>query len=71
MEWAKKHVDTMVVLGGILGSILWMNTKFTEFDHRLGVIEKDLAVIKTVMIMKNILPPELAKNNASEQVPPK
>lgn len=53
MDWFKKHVDTVVVLGAILGSVLWMNGKFNE-------IEKDMAVIKTVLIMKDIMPKELA-----------
>ena len=54
MEWLKKHVDTVIILGGILSSILWMNTKFNS-------IEKDIAVMKAVLIIKNILPQELAK----------
>jgi len=61
MEWLKKHVDTVIVLGGILGSVLWMNTKF-------NTIEKEVTVIKTVLILKNIMPQELAKekNNKEE-----
>lgn len=54
MEWFKKHVDTAVILGAICGSLIWMNGKFNE-------IEKDLAIMKTVLIMKNIMPKELAK----------
>jgi hypothetical protein len=53
MELIKKHVDTIVILGGILGSILWMNGKFNS-------LEKDIVIIKTVMIMKGIMPSELA-----------
>lgn len=52
MDWFKKHVDTVVVLGGILGSVLWMNTKFNDMDKRLIRIE-------TVMILKGIAPPDL------------
>ncbi len=61
MEWIKKHVDTVIVLGGILTSILWMNHKFSEVDVRFGQIEKDIVMIKTVMIMKNMMPTELAQ----------
>lgn len=57
MDWFKKHVDTVIVLGAILSSVLWMNGKFAE-------IEKDITVIKTVLIMKNIMPVELAKNTS-------
>jgi len=53
MEWIKKHVDTVIILTAFGASILWMNGKFNE-------IEKDLAVVKTVLIMKNIMPVELA-----------
>jgi hypothetical protein len=53
MELIKKHVDTIVILGGILGSILWMNGKFNS-------LERDIVIIKTVMIMKGIMPSELA-----------
>lgn len=54
MDWFKKHVDTAVVLTAILGSMLWMNGKFND-------LEKDVVIIKTVMIMKGIMPHELAK----------
>lgn len=54
MEWFKKHVDTVIILGSILSSVVWMNGKFNE-------LEKDILVIKTVLILKNIMPSELAK----------
>lgn len=50
----KKHTDTVIVLTAIITSMLWMNGKFNN-------IEKDLAVIKTVLILKDIMPKELAK----------
>lgn len=53
MNWFSKHVDTMVILGGIIGSLLWMNGKFDD-------LEKDMAIIKTVLIMKGIMPEALA-----------
>lgn len=60
MEWVKKHVDTVIILGGILSSVFWMNGKFTEVDHKLAEMEKDMSVIKTVLILKGILPMDLA-----------
>lgn len=54
MDWFKKHVDTVIILTAFAGAMLWMNGKFNE-------LEKDIAVMKTVMIMKNIMPVELAK----------
>ncbi len=53
MDWIKKHTDTVIILSGILGSVLWMNGKFNE-------IERDLCVVKTVLILKGIMPIELA-----------
>lgn len=53
MDWFKKHTDTAVILAGILSSVIWMNTKFNQ-------IEKDMAVVKTVLIMKGVMPAELA-----------
>jgi hypothetical protein len=54
MEWFKKHVDTVIILTAFGSSILWMNGQFNQ-------IEKDLAIVKTVLIMKNIMPVELAQ----------
>lgn len=60
MEWFKKHVDAVIVLGGILTSVFWMNTKFAKVNDRFTAIEKDVAIIKTVLIMENKYPKELA-----------
>lgn len=59
MEWFKKHTDTVIILGAFAASILWMNGKFTSVNERFTAIEKDIAIIKTVMVMKNIMPSEL------------
>lgn len=59
MDFFRKHVDTLAVLTGILGSLIWMNGKFNK-------IETDLAVIKTVLIMKGIMPSDLATKNHDE-----
>jgi hypothetical protein len=50
----KKYAETIVIVSTICGSLIWMNGKF-------NTIEKDIAIIKTVLIMKNILPSEIAK----------
>lgn len=52
-NWFKKHVDTVIVLGSILSAMIWMNGKFAE-------LEKDITIIKTVLIIKQIMPQELA-----------
>jgi hypothetical protein len=41
-DFLKKHADTVVILGAIISSILWMNGKFSD-------LEKDVTIIKTVL----------------------
>ncbi len=66
MDLIKKHVDTVVILGAFAASLIWMNTHFNELDNRFGKIDQELAVIKTVMIMKKIMPAELAVNDSTK-----
>ena len=60
MEWIKKHVDTAIVLGGILSAVLWMNGKFNDVEKEINVLSKDLGIIKAVLIIKGIMPAEVA-----------
>lgn len=60
MEWFKKHVDTVIILGAFSASMLWMNGKFND-------LERDIAIMKTVLIMKNIYPSELVKNDEDKK----
>lgn len=54
MDWFKKHADTLVMLATILGC-------YWNINDRLNAIEKDMAVVKTVLIMRNLMPTELAQ----------
>lgn len=56
MEWVKKHTDTVIVLGGILASVFWMNGRFNQVDARFHELEKEVAVIKTVLVVRGIMP---------------
>jgi len=56
MDWMKKHVDTVVILGAFGASLLWMNGKFNSVEQRLKTIE-------VVLIMKDIMPKELCKTH--------
>ena len=56
----KQHIDTIIILSAFAGAVLWMNGKFNQIERDMSVIEKDITVIRTVLIMKNILPQELA-----------
>lgn len=55
MNWLNKHADAIAVITAIVLSALWMNNNFKD-------LEKDIAVIKAVMIMQKIMPAELAKS---------
>lgn len=52
-NWIGKHIDLVIMLSAFASSILWLNGKFNE-------IEKDITIIKTVMVMRNIMPSDLA-----------
>lgn len=67
MEWFKKHVDTVIILTSFAASVLWMNGKFNALDKEISSLDKDIAIIKTVLLMKNILPGELAINQTKEK----
>lgn len=60
-NWLKKHIDTIIILGAFASCMLWMNGKFNAVDAQFAKVEQDLAVVKTVLIMKNIMPSELCK----------
>ncbi len=57
MEWFKQHADTIVILSSFALCFWTMNEKMNE---KFNAIEKDLAIIKTVLVMKNIMPSELS-----------
>lgn len=59
MAWLKKHCDALMVIGAIFGACTWMNFQFNGIATRFVQLEKDMAVIKTVLIMKEVMPKEL------------
>ena len=54
MEWFKNHADTIAILSTFAFC-------FWNLNEKINQIDKEVAIIKTVMILKNILPYELAK----------
>ena len=57
MDWFKKHGDTIAILSTFAMCFWSMNEKM---NTGFSAIEKDIAIIKTVLIMKNVMPAELA-----------
>lgn len=56
----KQYSNAAIVLTSVCGSLLWMNSRFNEFDQRFSNLEREIAIVKTVMIMQKIMPAELA-----------
>ena len=56
MDWFKKHSDAVAIVVVIFLSMIWVNGKFSA-------LKKDIAVVKTVMIMKGIMPEILSTKN--------
>ena len=61
MDWIKKHVDTVIILTAFASSVLWMSGKFNDVEKDIASLRTDIAVMKTVLIMKNIMPVEMAQ----------
>lgn len=55
-RWLTQHADTVIILSALAGGFLWMNAKF-------NAIEFDVNTIKTVLIVKKIMPCELANKD--------
>ena len=62
MDLFKKHIDTIIILTAFASSIFWMNGKFSDVEKRFSDLEKDIVMIKTVLILKNIMPTDLASD---------
>lgn len=60
IAWLKKHADTLVILGSFA-------LCFWNLNEKINAIDKDLTVIKTVLTLKNIMSPDLAKCVHSEK----
>ena len=74
MSWFKQHKDMITIVGSVVGSVVWITTsihnvekrtdeKFStltkNIDERFVKIEKDIAIIKTVLILKEVMPKEM------------
>lgn len=60
MDWFARHIDTVVVLGGILGVMLWMNGRFSDVEKDITNLEKRLIKIEAVLILRGIMPAEMS-----------
>lgn len=67
MSFFKKHADTVIILGGVLSSVMWMNGKFNDVDMRFNQIDKRfndienrLTRVETIIYIKGLVGHELA-----------
>lgn len=67
MDLLKKHVDTCIILTSVIGSFLWMNGRFNQVDKEIGSLKTEVAIVKTVLLMKNIMPAELCHAHEKEK----
>lgn len=58
MELIKKHLDTLSIIGVVVGAALWMQTSIHRLENEF---QREISLIKTVLIMQKIMPAELAK----------
>ena len=70
-NWFSKHAETLTVIASLFGGFIWMDSKFSSMetrfdskierlDNRLSSVEKDVAVIKTILSIKGINCNEMA-----------
>ncbi len=54
MDWFKQHSDTLAIITTFVLCFWHVNEKIIQ-------LEKDVSIIKTVLILKNIMPDQLCK----------
>lgn len=60
-EFISKHIDTVIVLGGILSAFMWMNSNLKEINDKMASLDKRLTVIETVMMCNKNMPSHIGK----------
>lgn len=65
-NWFKKHAETITVLASLIGGFIWMDSKFEKVGDRLSAVEKDVAVIKTILSIKGLNCNEFASRESNQ-----
>ena len=56
MDIFKKHADTLIIIGSIVSSCLWINGKFNEVDKDISIVRLEMAYIKQeIAVLKAVL----------------
>lgn len=67
MDFVKKHADTVIIMGGILASFLWMIGKFNDIDQKFASIDNRLTKIETILIVKEIATKDMIGKSLKEK----
>lgn len=66
-----EHLQFIVVIIAILGAFVWVRSEsrsdYRELSTKIESISKDVNTIKTILIMKNIMPTDLADNGDKDK----
>ena len=54
MGWLKKPADTLIILGAVLLSMLWVNGKFKGLKKELAEVKKNLLTTRSTSEIKQI-----------------
>ncbi len=55
-RWFSRHIDTIVVIFTVVTGFFMF---YNKLDTRISNIEKDMAIVKTILIMKGLAPAEI------------
>jgi cell division protein FtsW (lipid II flippase) len=66
-SWLKEHADTSIVILTIvpiiIGAVIWMTSQFHSLDtkhtQQFYELKQEISTIKTVLMMKEIMPKEM------------
>jgi len=71
MRWLKQNADSIFVLATVIGAVIWITVQMSGIkedltdvithkeqvlDKRMYSIERDVGIIKAILISKDILP---------------
>lgn len=71
MEWIRKHADSVAVIGSVVVATAVILTSIhsvrIDLQKDIAKLDKEVAVMKAVMIMKGVMPHDLVAANHQEE----
>ena len=56
----KKHVEMFTIIGVIIAVATLQEIRFSRIDNRMSALEKEVTQIKTVLIIRGMMPESMA-----------